>query len=96
MTKEDIINYLKVHKQELRDKYGIEAIGLFGSYARDEATPKSDIDIFVSMKPDLFALVSLKEEIENALQTKVDIIREYKYLKPFLRQMIQKDIIYVC
>ena len=95
MTKEDILDYLKTHKQELRNKYGIESIGLFGSYARDEATPKSDIDIFVSMKPDLFALVSLKEEIENALQTKVDIIREHKYLKPLLRKMIQKDIIYV-
>lgn len=47
MTKEDILDFLKTHKQELQSKYNVEQIGLFGSYARDEATPTSDIDIFV-------------------------------------------------
>ena len=47
------------------------------------------------MKPDLFKLVELKEQIEEDLQKKVDIIRNHKYMKPFLLKMTQKEIVYV-
>ena len=95
MTKKDILNYLSNHKKEFQEEYEVEEIGLFGSYARDEAKADSDIDIFVQMKPDLFKLVELKQQIEKDLQKKVDIIRNHKYIKPFLLKMIQKDINYV-
>lgn len=49
MTKKHILDYLSIHKPEFQKKYGVEEIGLFGSYARDEAKEDSDIDIFVSM-----------------------------------------------
>ena len=55
----------------------------------------SDIDIFVKMKPNFFNLVGLKHRIEDDLQKEVDIIREHKNIKPFLLEMINKDIIYV-
>ncbi len=95
MTKKDILSYLSSHKEKFQKEYEIEQIGLFGSYARDEAKVDSDIDIFVHMKPNLFKLVELKQQIEEDLQKKVDIIRKHKYIKPFLLQMIQKDINYV-
>jgi len=95
MTKETILDYLKMHKAEFEKKYAVENIGLFGSYARDEADAHSDIDIFVQMKPDLFKLVELKQQIEDDLRKKVDIIREHKHIKPFLLKMIKKDITYV-
>ena len=95
MTEETILNYLKTHKQEFQKKYEIESIGLFGSYARDEAHRDSDIDIFVKMKPNFFKLVRLKQQIEDDLRKKVDIIREHSNIKPFLLQMIHKDIQYV-
>jgi len=95
MTKKQIINYLATHKKEFQQKYEIEQIGLFGSYARDEAKEDSDIDIFVKMKPNLFKLVGLKQQIEEDLKKKVDVIREHKHIKPFLLKMIQKDIEYV-
>ena len=95
ITKTNILNYLKEHYQEFKTKYQVEKIGLFGSYARDEATQESDIDIFVTMKPSLFDMVAIKEQIESDLHTKVDIIRDHKNIKPFFLQMIQKDIIYV-
>jgi len=95
MTKDQIINYLSTHKKEFQKKYAIEQIGLFGSYARDEAKEDSDIDIFVKMKPSLFKLVGLKQQIEEDLKKQVDVIREHKNIKPFLLQMIQKDIQYV-
>jgi len=95
MTKKEILNYLSNHKKEFQKMYEVEKIGLFGSYARDEATADSDIDIFVQMKPDLFKLVELKQQIEKDLQKKVDIIRNHKHIKPLLLKMIQKDINYV-
>ena len=95
MTKHDVLDYLKEHYQDFHNKYSVEKIGLFGSYARDEATPQSDIDIFVKMKPDMFSLIAIKEQIEEDLNTKVDIIREHKNIKPFLLEMIQKDLVYV-
>lgn len=94
MTKSNILNYLKEHYQQFHNQYNVEKIGLFGSYARDEATPDSDIDIFVKMKPNMFAMIAIKEQIEADLHTKVDIIREHKNIKPFLLEMINKDLIY--
>lgn len=95
MTKQQIINYLTTHKKEFQQKYEIEQIGLFGSYARNEAKEDSDIDIFVKMKPSLFKLVGLKQQIEEDLKKQVDVIREHKNIKPFLLKMIQKDVQYV-
>jgi predicted nucleotidyltransferase len=95
VTKETILNYLTSHKEAFQKAYEIEKIGLFGSYARNEAHDESDIDIFVQMKPDLFKLSALKQQIEEDLHKKVDLIRAHKHMKPFLLKMIQKDIEYV-
>ena len=50
MTKSNILDYLKNHKIEFNEKYGVSKIGLFGSYARDEANNDSDIDIAVEIE----------------------------------------------
>jgi len=95
LTQQDILDYLKQHKKEFQKKYNIEEIGLFGSYARNEASNESDIDIFVKMPPKMFDLIALKQQIEKDLKKSVDILREHKQMKPFLLKMIQKDIAYV-
>ncbi len=95
MRRIDILNYLKEHYQEFKNKYDVEKIGLFGSYARDEANQDSDIDIFVTMKPRMFDMIAIKEQIENDLDKKVDIIRKHKNIKPLFLEMINKDLIYV-
>jgi len=46
MNKQTILDYLRNYKQILNEKYGINKLGLYGSYARDEATSSSDVDIF--------------------------------------------------
>jgi len=94
MTKSDVLNYLKEHYQEFHNQYNVEKIGLFGSYARDEATKDSDIDIFVTMKPNMFDMIAIKEQIEEDFHKKVDIIRKHKNIKPFFLEMINKDLIY--
>lgn len=93
IDKTSILNYLKDHYSEFKNKYNVEQIGLFGSYARDEANENSDIDIFVKMKPSLFDMVAIKDQIEHDLNKKVDLIREHKNIKPFLLQTIKKDLI---
>lgn len=95
IDKTNILNYLKENYSEFKNKYNIEQIGLFGSYARDEANENSDIDIFIKMKPSLFDMIAIKEQIENDLNKKVDIIREHKNIKPTFLKMIKKDLIYV-
>ena len=94
IDKTNILNYLKEHYSEFKNKYNVEKIGLFGSYARDEATENSDIDIFVKMKPSQFDIIAIKEKKEKKKKKKVDIIREHKNIKPIFLKMIQKDLIY--
>ena len=94
MTKDTILKYLRQNLFEFQKNYNIEKIGIFGSYARDEADADSDIDIFVNMKPSLFDLVAIKDKIEKDLNKKVDIIREHKNINPYFLKMIKKDLIY--
>ncbi|KAB7881974.1 nucleotidyltransferase [Poseidonibacter ostreae] len=95
MNKTYILNYLREHYSEFQKKYNLEQIGLFGSYSRDEENQDSDIDIYVKMEPSLFNLIDIKEQIENDLNKKVDIIREHKNINPIFLKRIKKDLINV-
>lgn len=95
LDKTNILNYLKEHFDEFKDKYELEQIGIFGSYARDEATENSDIDIFVKMKPTLSNYVDIKEELESAFHKSVDIVRIRDKMNPYLLKRIQRDGLYV-
>ena len=94
MTKNDVLNYLSKHLQEFHSKYNVEKIGLFGSYARDEATRDSDIDIFVQMHPKLLDMIAIKQLIEEDLHLKVDIVRLRDKMNPYLKKRILRDGIY--
>lgn len=97
-TKEEILSFLKQHKEELFATYHLTKIGLFGSYARAEATQSSDVDIifdFTADAEDIYSLkMKLRAYLSHAFEHSVDLARE-KYLKPYAKKMIQKDIIYV-
>ena len=96
MNKEDITRYIAEHKTEFEQKFGVKKIGLFGSYARDEAHYESDIDIVVVLeKPDLFFLIGVKQAIEEAFNKKVDVVRMRNNMNSFLRKRIERDVIYV-
>ena len=72
--------------------YGIEHIGIFGSVARRQQKENSDIDIYYTGKPlSLFQLVSLKQELENILKIRVDIVRMRKSMNILLKKRIQKE-----
>jgi predicted nucleotidyltransferase len=98
VKQEIILKYLKEHKEEFVDKFGIVKIGLFGSFARDEENENSDIDILIELNNQTQNIYEkkkqLKEILEKEFDTKVDIARE-KYLKPFVKDEILKDVKYV-
>lgn len=97
IDKKIILNFLNEHKSELEQKYGLIKIGLFGSYARDEQTEDSDIDLAVEITPEkknIHTFLNLKREMESVFQKKVDLGIE-NTLKPIAREYISKEIIYV-
>jgi hypothetical protein len=96
MNREEIIDFLSAHKIEFKQDFGLVKIGLFGSYARGENFEDSDIDIVVELKkPDLFYLIGIKQTVEDALGTKVDVVRLRDKMNKSLRYRIERDAIYV-
>jgi predicted nucleotidyltransferase len=90
MKKEEIIAFLRAKKPELRERFGVERIVLFGSYARDEATEKSDIDLLVTMRPSFKDFFSLQDYLEKAFGKKVDLGTK---LRHFIAQKARKEMI---
>ena len=93
-----IIHYLSANKQNISRKYRLKKLGIFGSYARNEQTPASDLDLLVEFEdntPDLTDKKDfLRKEMQSVFHIPVDICRE-KYIKPIFRQQVLSDAIYV-
>jgi predicted nucleotidyltransferase len=84
------------HKKELKEKYKVKTIGIFGSYARNEQTEQSDIDIMIEFyEPIGLNIVDLKEYLEKILNTEVDLIIKKSIQNPYLKKSIEEDLIYV-
>ncbi|MDH4153929.1 MAG: nucleotidyltransferase family protein [Nitrospira sp.] len=75
-TINDIREIVQQHRDVLADKYGVSVVGLFGSYARQEQRPDSDIDLLADiLRPiSLFELVGAELYLGEVLDTKVDLI----------------------
>ena len=71
-----------------------ERIGIFGSFARDENTPESDIDILVKFKNGitLLQLIKLENDLSEKLGIKVDLVTEGALTNDNLRKSIHKDL----
>ena len=96
-NKISILNYLKSNKDLFRTQYSVVKIGIFGSYARGEATDKSDIDVIVEFDDNTDNLFDKKYELRAYLMSyfhkNVDLCREGA-IKPIFRPLILKDAIY--
>ncbi len=95
MQRDQALRMLSGHKTELEERYGVKKVGIFGSVARNSANDDSDIDIVVAMEPNILLRVQLKEELEQLLGRKVDLIRYWKRMNPFLKARIDKEAQYV-
>ena len=96
MTRAEILKILRQYKNVNSEKYGIKALGLFGSFSKDAGKDKSDIDIVIEISdPDIFSLVHIKDDLEQILKRRVDIVRNREKMNPYLRKHIEKDAVYV-
>ncbi len=99
LDREEIIALIRQYYAYLAAEYGIERIGLFGSYAQGEPGEASDIDLIVEFeRPIGFRFVELAEYLENLLGRKVDIltpvgIRNIRL--PWVAEEIERSVIYV-
>ncbi len=94
---EEIKFILKSHKKQLKEKYGIKEIGIFGSYARGEAKDNSDIDILVEFekgKKTFDNYMELKFFLEDLFNRKVDLVI-LESIKPDLKASILESVKYV-
>ncbi|HHF43345.1 MAG TPA: nucleotidyltransferase [Candidatus Aminicenantes bacterium] len=94
----EIRKILKTHEKELKEKYGIKKIGIFGSYLRGEANEESDIDILVELDPtlkiSLLDFVELENYLSDLLGIKVDLV-EKSTLKPRIGKHILSEVVYI-
>jgi predicted nucleotidyltransferase len=94
INKNIILAFLKENKQQLKSKYQVNKIGLFGSFARDEQVENSDIDILVDMPSSFDNYFDLKYFLEDNFHRDVDLGKE-KQLRKLIKKQILQDIIYV-
>ena len=93
--KEEILRILKMLKEDIKIKYKVKSIGIFGSYINNEQTDDSDIDFLVEFEEnaDLFHYVGLTFFLEEQFNKKVDVISK-PALKEELRKKILQEVIY--
>jgi len=96
MGKQEIIKIIRKSKPEMEAQYGVQRLGLFGSYVKEKQRKRSDIDILVAFKRDvdLFDFLDLREYLENKLRAKVDLVME-SALKPAIGKRILSEVEYV-
>lgn len=93
MRRDEALRIISEHEGEIK-AHGVARLSLFGSVARDEASPESDIDLLVEFdKPiGLFEFVDLKNYLESILGRQVDLVSK-NGLKRQLRDGILKEAI---
>jgi uncharacterized protein len=96
MKRDDVISRLTPLHQELKNRYGISSLFLFGSVARDEATVDSDVDLLVEFsKPiGLIEFIGLQQQLESVLGCKVDLGTK-RSIKLHLKEKVLEEAIRV-
>jgi len=95
MKRSQVVRLLRAHRAEIA-AHGVKSLALFGSVARDEALPESDVDILVefSRPVGLFQFIDLKQYLEELLGCRVDLGTPNS-LKPRMKDRVIQEAIYV-
>ncbi len=95
MDKQTVIETLKVHQAELQE-LGVDHLALFGSVARDEAGPDSDVDLLATFNKakalSLLKVVGIQRKISEMLGCPVDL-GEKGFVKPRVQPYVEQDLI---
>lgn len=94
--KTNIVELINKNKEYLKNTYKITKIGIFGSFARNEETESSDVDILVEFEktPDMFKFFSVEEYLEKLLNRKIDMVR-LQGLKEHIKKNVLSEVIYI-
>lgn len=96
LGRDQILSMLKVYYLCNKSSLGIEKIGLFGSFARNEGRPDSDIDIIITLaKPDLFLYSTIASQLETVFGRHIDLVSSKSKLPVSFKNRLEKEAIYV-
>ena len=94
MPKNSVLDCLRLHKKEFRDRFTVRRIGVFGSQIRGGAEPTSDVDVLVEFdQPTFDHYMDLKFYLEQLLNAEVDLVIA-DTLKPRLQSYVSQEVIY--
>lgn len=94
LSKENILQTLREHKDEMRSRFSVKQIGLFGSHVHDAAGKGSDIDLLVEFgEPTFDHYMDLKFFLERIFQQPVDLVLADS-VKPRLKPLIAQEVKY--
>jgi len=95
-TLEEVKQWLSQHRSLLQERYKVRELGIFGSYARQEQTETSDIDVLVefSETPSLLKFINLENYLSDNLGIKVDLVHK-SGLKPRIGERILAEVVYL-
>lgn len=93
LSRERVIRLLQQQQGYLAEEYGVKWLGLFGSFARNEADENSDVDLLVrfSRDNDLLTVIELERELSEQLERHVDLLTE-PAISPHLKDYILNDL----
>ena len=92
-TQNDIINTLREMQPDVQARYPVSRMALFGSWARQQQTDDSDIDILVEVDPSIgLRFVDLAERLEERLQRRVDLVSR-QAIRPALWKLIEPELV---
>jgi predicted nucleotidyltransferase len=96
MNKQVVLTKLKNAMREIKQRFSVKNLAVFGSIARDQADDNSDVDVLVafSNKASFDLFMDLKFYLEDLLGTKVDLVTD-KALRPQIRNAIEGELINV-
>lgn len=85
---------LRAHLPELRERYAITSLGMFGSYVRGEQKKESDLDLLVEFEraPSLFKYIELEDHLSELVGVKVDLVMK-KTLKPHIGRVVLAEVV---
>ena len=92
----ELLSKLKAEKNSLYERYKVTRLGVFGSYARGEEKPGSDIDILIEFEeaPGMKEFFGTEEYLEKLLNMKIDLVRE-NAIRPELKERIMSEVIFL-
>ena len=97
MQRDEVLRILTEQKPELQKRFGVKSIAIFGSTARNEAGPDSDVDVLVEFdpvfEPSLLDFINLKHYLSDMMNVPVDLVERGSII-PELRGVILNESIY--